>query len=947
VAVRAADLEGKVRFQLLGPVQGWTGDRPVGLGARKQRFVFALLALEANRLVPMSRLVDLVWPDNPPVSARAMVHTCVSGLRSILHQQGAAAQGVALISEPAGYALRCDSTRVDAHRFRRLVADARAEPDDERRVALFDEALAMWRGPALTGVTAEATRARLCRHLDEARLAAIEDRAEAQLHLGRHRELVDELAAIAENHPHRQRLIYSLMLALHRCGRPDEALRFYGRTRQELADEFGLDPSDELQRLYKGILRDDPGLARAVGVQRPQEATAKEVTAPVRPMQLPGDLACFTGRTAQIRQLDLLLSHGADRPTAVVISAIDGTAGVGKTALAIHWAHRVADRFPDGQFYINLRGFDPRGTPVEPTTAVRAFLDALGVAPQRIPVDLDLQAALYRSLLSGKRVLVLLDNARDSDQVRPLLPGAPGCLALVTSRRRLTGLFTVEGAQLVTLDVLSTGEAHQMLASRLGTDRVAAEPDAAAKIVTACARLPLALAVAAARAATHAHLRLGALAAQLGEARVRLDVLGADDPATDVRAVFSWSYQALGPAAGRLFRLLGLHPGPDVGVGAIASLAGASVPRVRVQLDELMRASLLVERAPGRYTFHDLLRAYALELAHAVDSEALVHDSRHRMLDYYLHSAYAADSRLALKRERTIKPTPARDGVVCEAFDDTDAAMSWFAEELPVLLAAVQLAATTGFDIHTGQFAWYLTPFLRRRGHWLDWAAIQRAAVKSARRLGDPAAQAHAHRGLGSAFVRLARYDDADVELQRALEFYREAGDLLGQARTHHIRGTMFDHLGQQHRLIDESRCAHALYRAAGDRAGEATTLSDLGWSYSLLGDHRQAVITCRQALTLLQEIGIRSGEAAVWDSLGYAHHHLGQYREAVECYQNALAFEREIGDLYSQSVVLGHLGDTHHAMGDEDAAQREWRAALVILEELGHPDAGKLRAKL
>src|SRR5262249_3869064 len=419
----------------------------------------------------------------------------------------------------------------------------------------------------------------------------------------------------------------------------------------------------------------------------------------------------------------------------------------GKTALAVYWAHGVTDRFPDGQLYVNLRGFDPSGSVMDPADAVRRFLDALDVPPERIPVDLDAQAALYRSQLAGRRMLVVLDNARDTAQVRPLLPGAPGCLVVVTSRNELTGLIAGDGAHPVTLDLLTDDEARQLLTQRLGADRVAAEPAAVGEIITRCAHLPLALALVATRAAIRPHAELRVLAEELRDAQQRWQLLTGDDPTTDVQAVFSWSYHALTPEAARLFRLLRLPPGPEVSAAAAASLAGLPVSAVRPVLAELTAASLLVEHTIGRYAFHDLLRAYATGLAGRLDTDQHRHAAAVRMLDHYLHTAFIANRLLEPARDPITLTSPA-PGVTPQHPADHQQALDWFTVEHPVLLAAVEHAAGIGFDTHTWQLAWTLVTFLDRRGHWHDWAATGRAAVAAAHRLADRTKQAYAHRNL-------------------------------------------------------------------------------------------------------------------------------------------------------------------------------------------------------
>jgi tetratricopeptide (TPR) repeat protein len=630
----------------------------------------------------------------------------------------------------------------------------------------------------------------------------------------------------------------------------------------------------------------------------------------------------------------------------VVISAIGGTAGVGKTALAVYWAHQVASRFPDGQLYVNLRGFDPTGAVMDPAEAVRRFLDALGVSPERIPADPDAQAALYRSHLAGRRMLVVLDNARDTAQVRPLLPGAPTCLVLVTSRNQLSGLIAADGAHPITLDLLSTAEARELLAHRIGADRVAAEPDAVAEIVTRCAHLPLALTLVAARAAIRPHVRLHLLADELRDTQQRWQALTDDDPTTDVRTVFSWSHQALTPAAARLFRLLGLHPGPNIAAPAAASLAAIPIDQVRPLLAELTRASLLAEHTAGRYTFHDLLRAYATGLTHTTDTDQQRSAATHRMLDHYLRTAYTANRLLDPSRD-PVTLTPPQPGVTPEHATDYQQAMAWFTAERPVLLAAVDHAAATGFDTHTWQLAWTLWTFLGRRGHWHDQAAAGRAAVAAAGRLADPTVQARAHRHLARAYTRLGRFDDAHTQLRHALDLYRQAGDQVGQAHTHQNLAYLWGRQGRPGQALDHARQSLDLSRAAGHQAGQAAALNAVGWYHAQLGDHQQALTSCQQALTLHQELDDRHGQADAWDSLGYAHHHLGHHTQAVVCYQHALDLVRELGDRYYESLAFTHLGDTHHAAGNPTAARDAWQQALTILDDLDHPDADTVRTKL
>ncbi|GAB3890740.1 hypothetical protein GCM10029964_062760 [Kibdelosporangium lantanae] len=667
----------------------------------------------------------------------------------------------------------------------------------------------------------------------------------------------------------------------------------------------------------------------------------RPVSGPV-PRQLPLAVRHFTGRTHELTTLDALAQERSGAGT-VVITAIGGTAGVGKTTLAVRWAHRVADRFRDGQLYANLRGFDPGGRAVDPVDAVRRFLDALEVPPARIPADLDAQTALYRSLLADKRMLIVLDNARDAAQVRPLLPAAPDCLVLITSRNRLASLVAVEGAHPLTLDLFTAMEARDALADRLGVDRVAAEPKAVDEIVERCVRLPLALAVVAARAAMSPELPLATMARELAAAPGQVGVLDGDDPHTDVRAVFSWSYRALTPPAARLFRLLSLHPGPDVTIPAAASLA--AVPEARASLAELTSANLTAERHPGRYTWHDLMRDYAGHLTRTTDSEVDRRAATGRILDHYLHTAYAANRLLAPASDH-VAPDPPASGVVPEQFTGYQHALDWFTAERAVLLNVVDLAAT-GWEDQVGSLAQAVAVFLDRRGHWHDGVAIWRTAIAAANRRGDLAAEARAHCQVGRAYTRLYQFDDADNHLRRALDLAVRAGDRTAQADINNTLAIMCERRGDLDQALHHDRQALDLYRETGHQLGQAKCHNGIGWHLTLLGDHEQALAYCERALTLLRQLDDRAGQGQTLDSLGHIHHHLGQHAQAVGCYQQALDLHRELGDRFSEAEALDHVGDTQHDMGDSAAARRSWQRALDILTDLDHPSADDVRAKL
>jgi tetratricopeptide (TPR) repeat protein/transcriptional regulator with XRE-family HTH domain len=665
----------------------------------------------------------------------------------------------------------------------------------------------------------------------------------------------------------------------------------------------------------------------------------------VVPRQLPFPVAQFAGRQGELAALTSLLDRAGTAPAAV-IAAIGGPPGVGKTALAVHWAHKVADRFPDGQLYLNLRGFGPSGRPVPPAEALRGLLDALQVPARQVPAGLDAQAGLYRSLMSGRRMLVLLDNARDAAQIRPLLPGGPGCLALVTSRSQLSGLVAAEGARTLNLCPMTEPEARELLAGRLGATRLAAEPGAAAALIGSCARLPLALALAAARALACPGLRLAALAGELHDALGRLDALETGDADAGLRAVFSWSLDGLPADATRMFALLGLHAGPDITIPAAASLAGLPLPPARLALRELAEAHLITEHATGRYSLHDLLRAYAAERAAAAFDPAARRDARSRILDHYTRTAVAAA--LLLNPERDpIAPAPPRPGVTPEHPGGYQQAQAWFTAEHQVLLAAAALAADAGWDACAWQLPWAMADYLDRSGHWHQWAAIQRAALAAAARLGDTAGHAVTSRLLASSCTRLGDYDQARAHLTECLELYRELGDRGGQAHAHRSLGCVAADQGRHADALRHDEQSLALYQATGNRAGQATALANVGYSHNQVGNYQQARTSCRQAIGLHRRTGDRAGLAHAWAVLGDAEHNLGNLTEAARCCRRALAIFRDLGDRPSQAYALADLGGTCHAAGQLSNARDAWQQALDIFTELHHPQADQVRARL
>jgi DNA-binding SARP family transcriptional activator/Tfp pilus assembly protein PilF len=928
-----------MQVRLLGPVDVVVAGEPRPVQGLRRKAVLAALALHCGEVVSTSTLADVVWGQRAPSTAVNTLQSHVSYLRQLLGSKDA------IRARPPGYLLDLGDEGTDVQAAERLLLAGRQAADPVLGARQLQAALALWRGRPLADLPGLAWLEEQAERLELLGVQVKRALFEARLTAGEHQALVPDLEQMVAGRPLDEQLQAQLMLALYRSGRQADALAAYRRLQQALSEELGVHPGQQLRELEAAILRQDPALDPPAAV-----AALRLGPPPVPvPAQLPAAVAAFAGRGTELASLDALLPRAepvSGGPAAVVISALSGTAGVGKTALAVHWAHQVSARFPDGQLYVNLQGFHPGGAAVEPGEAVRGFLEAFGVPVARIPAELPAQAGLYRSVLAGKRVLVVLDNARDVEQVRPLLPGSPRCLAIVTSRNHLTGLVAAEGAYPLTLGLLPAADARDLLARRLGAARVAAEPDAADEIIACCARLPLALTIAAARAASSPGFPLAAVAAELRESAGALDPFHGGDPATDVRAVFSWSYQALSTGAARMFRLLGLHRGPDISVAAAASLAAVEPGRARGPLAELSRAHLLAELAPGRFAFHDLLRAYATEQAHALDSRQDQDAAVCRVLDYYLHTAHAA-ARLIEPHLEPLSLVPPRPGVVAASLAAEAGAMAWFTAEHAALVAAVRLAADAGFGTRAWQLAWTLSTFLLRCGSWNDNTLAQQAGLDAARRAGDVAGEAHAVHGLALGYARSGRCGDAYPQCERALGLFELIGDELGQARVHNSLTWLAEH---EHRVPDalgHAMRALELYRKAGHQAGQAMVLNDIGFCHAQLGSYRQAISYCELGLAAVREAGERSWEAATWDSLGYIHHRLGDHDRSFGCYQRAIDLYLELADRFNEADTLDHLGDAQQAAGDAAAARRSWARALRIFEEISHPDSDRVRPKL
>lgn len=987
----------RLEFRLLGPVQARCGGHLVDLGVRKRRFVLAVLALEANRMVTLDRLVDLVWPDDPPASARGVIRGHISGLRATLVQSGAAEHGIAVHRDGPGYVLACDPTGIDAHRFGALATSARQEVDDARRVDLLDEALGLWRGPALAGSVPEHVRGLLTGHLEEAQLAAVEDRLDTLLRLNRHHGVIEQLSRLAAEHPHRPRLVELLMLALHRSGRTPEALRVYQHTKRRLADSLGLDPPAELQRLELAILHNDPDLTYAPGstnATRPVDdarpsskpdldgvADRPAATAPagVRPAQLPADIHTFTGRQSELAALLALLPDTTQSPPppTVVVSAIDGMAGVGKTALAVHAAHRVQDRFPDGQLFLDLHGFTQSFDPVEPTDALDRMLRALGVPDEQIPHDLDDRAALYRTLLADRRVLILLDNAATEDQVYPLLPAAPGCLVLITSRRRLTGL---DHTHPLSLDVLPLGETVELFTHVASRDRLTDEPPfLLEELVQLCGRLPLAIRLTAARLRARPAWNLAHLAARLRDAQNRLAEL--ETGRRSVVSAFHLSYRHLDAAQQRVFRLLGLHPGPSIDVRAAAVLTGTTPPEVSQLLDDLLDCHLLQQPAPSRYQFHDLLRTYAAHLTLG-DSEEDRRSALRRLYDHYGEATTAAMNAVYPHEADERPQDPCVAAGTGGRFGSRQDAEAWLDSELDTLLAAA-CAARDDWPGHTLNQSAALHRHLRTRGRHTDAAALHGHALRIAQSTGDNSGELGALNSLGEVYRMLGRYGPATESHEQALRIARDIGStagtvaaLIGLGQVHCARGrfgpatdclmqalriarstasrgghlTALTGLGHVYRAqrrpglaADNYQLALEIARSTGDRGGELAALAALGHARLQQGWLGLASDSYRGALQIARETADRNGQFEVLHGLGRIHLVICQHEQALGYHTQALEIAADLDQPPDQARAHDGIAHGHNGLARHDQARQHWQYALGILARLGTPTADEL----
>jgi DNA-binding SARP family transcriptional activator len=953
-----------MQFRMLGPLEVQVDGSWSGINAPKWRTVLAVLLLQPGQVVSTDRLITEVWPEETPARATNLISVYVHRLRRLI----ADPEGKVLTTRAPGYQLLIDPEDTDAGRFARFAAEGRQAlqaSQFEQASAVLGAALGLWQGtraltdvPPSTLVSAEASR------LEESRIEAVQLHIQADLGCGRHAQVVGQLHRLLADYPLREELWALLMRALYRSGRQAEALEAYAQAREVIAEELGVDPSAELQQLYQRMLQADSGTPPASRTPVPADSpfATPVPAAPVEPApagqaaeppgepgiqgagpgpplprvaQLPADIPDFTGRSDHLQSLRDLLSgpRRPDSPGAVVVAAVIGAGGLGKTTLAVHAAHLLRAHYPDGQLYARLQG--AAQNPADPGDVLARFLRDLGIEPARIPADAEERAALYRSVLTDREVLIVLDDARDAAHVRPLLPGSASCAVLVTTRSRMPDLA---GSRFIDLDVLGRDEAWVMFAGIIGESRAQAEPEATGEVLTACAGLPLAVRIAGARLAARSNWTVRTIATRLSDERRRLDWLQTGDLA--VRACFEVSFTSLpapdvaGVDPAHAFRLLGLWQGSSLGLPAAAALLGQPEAITADALEVLVDAQLLQSPAADRYRFHDLLRAYAAGRAATEETASAREDALRRVLTWYLHTVDAVAHMVSPHRYQ-FPLAPAEPGSEPLTFGTLDEALNWCEVERTNLVAATRQAAASG--LHT--LAWQLPVaafgFFNRRTYWADWVETHQIALASVRRLDDLNGEALVLNNLGMAYVR-RRMPEAVGYLEQALDIRTQIGDQRGEAQTSANLADAYRLLERYNEALDLLKRVLEISRQAANPYSEGVVLNNLGETYLAMGQISDAVGSLEHAREIFGDIEEIRGEGYALNNLGEAYLAQDRTTDAVQVLERARDLRHSSGDRLDEAQTLRDLVRAHVAAGQPDRAREYLRQAVGIFEDLG-----------
>jgi DNA-binding SARP family transcriptional activator/Tfp pilus assembly protein PilF len=910
-------------FGVLGPLELTRDGEPILVNGPKLRVVLAALLLRANATVSIDRLVEHLWGAAPPATARKNAQLYVLRLRRILDDENI------IETRSDGYALRLRPEQLDLLRFRQLIRaaqDARDTGDPAAELDLLVDALRCWRGTAIDDIPSESLQQEYVAQLAEERLQARERYLEVCLELGRHREIIGLLGQLTRENPWQESFWELLLLALHRSGRLADALETYRTVHRMFTDELGVEPGRRLRQIHQTLLAAPADAAQPTGHAVPLVG------------QLPADLPSFSGRSEDLAALDAFLAP--DRAPAHRVLAVVGPGGIGKTALAVHWAHRVRDQFPDGQLFVDLRGYAST-SPVSSTQALTLCLLALGVPARHVPATVEEQIVSYRASLAGRRVLVVLDNAADADQVRPLLPSSPGCVVLVTSRGDLRGLTVLNDARVRGLDVLTTSDARDLLAELLGADMAMAEPAAVDQLAELCGHLPLALRIAAANLVGGKHALVSEYAAALRNDRLaELAIVG--DPGVAVRATFHLSYAALDERTRRVFRLLGRVPGPDFTMAAASAVTGMA-EATRSSLDLLVSASLLTRRTSRRYQFHDLVREYAAACACADEPAADLAAADTRLFEHYRRTADAAAASLFPAVRRLVSADRGDHPV---RFDDKEAALRWLDDERVNLVAAVERgAAASDLRHYCGLLADALRGYFAIRGYAADGLALSTAALTAARAAGDRRAEVAVLVLRGLIYYNLSDYEQATTQLGVALEVNRHAPDPLAEAECLYNLGRVYSQLGRPRDAMRHHKQALAIAREIGDEATEAREINYVGVALLSLGQIDEATACHQEALEISRRIGDRSIRTPALNGLGLAHWTAGRLVEAVECHKECVEANDRDGLRHQATAALVCLAETYCDLGRYQEAETCAREALERGQQLGERrhEAGSL----